>query len=861
MASEITGGEATGDPDFLGATQEASGSLDAFSEDTLASTTLAEAVELERGDVVGRYVVLGRLGAGAMGVVYAAYDPELDRKIALKVLRPAANEGDGHRTRIFREAQALAKLSHPNVVAIHDVGTLGERVWLAMEYVEGRTLGAWRKEQARGWQEVIAVMVDAGRGLAAAHAAGLVHRDVKPDNLMIGRDGRVRVMDFGLAFAVGGAGADDDEAARALAASGEMAVLGVRVTLAGSILGTPTYMSPEGLRGAPADARSDVYSFAVTLWEALFDQLPVDGASFAALRANVVAGRLRPPPAGSRVPGWLRRVCERGLATDPAARSPSMDALLELLERGRSRARGRRLLAGVASVAVLSVSIVGGLELRRQARVDACAAAGAAIHEVWSEAARGRLRAGLVATGAASAEDTYGRMLPWVDQWSERWATSRAAVCRRAEVDGEWSPALHARANACFEEARAALSSLLDALADAPPQALWFGVTGAASLPSVDACSDPALLERRSAPPPGLAAEVDALGRELIAAVGLEEAGRYAEARARAEALLVRAEALGYPPLTVRVRGQLAGLAARLGEPAAAEPALAAVFVDAGALGVDDVALDAANRLVFGVGYLGARPDEGLLWARAAEMMVRRLGEESGPRGAAVKSSLANVLYARGDLERAQELFEEALAINQRALGASHPLIADSLTNLADVHYARRDYDTARGLYELSLEISAAALGPAHPNRAVTLNNLGNLHLARGDHAAARPLLERALGIFEVTLGPDHPQLANTIDNLADLDRLAGDLDRADAGYLRASALVEASLGAEHPMLAGLLVDRAEIRRRRGDTDGAAALLDRALAIREAALGADHPEVAEVRERLAELRREGAGGE
>ncbi len=148
MASEITGGEATGDPDFLGATQEASGSLDAFSEDTLASTTLAEAVELERGDVVGRYVVLGRLGAGAMGVVYAAYDPELDRKIALKVLRPAANEGDGHRTRIFREAQALAKLSHPNVVAIHDVGTLGERVWLAMEYVEGRTLGAWRKEQA-----------------------------------------------------------------------------------------------------------------------------------------------------------------------------------------------------------------------------------------------------------------------------------------------------------------------------------------------------------------------------------------------------------------------------------------------------------------------------------------------------------------------------------------------------------------------------------------------------------------------------------------------------------------------------------------------------------------------------------------
>ncbi|MEZ4454597.1 MAG: serine/threonine-protein kinase [Nannocystaceae bacterium] len=853
MTAAITG---EGDDDErMAATCEARlsvlGRRTASAADTLAVEPREDAPELGRGEVIGRYVVLSRLGAGGMGVVYAGYDPELDRKIALKLLRPAnLGPDDAHRTRLLREAQALAKLSHPNVVGVFDVGTLGDRIWLAMEYVDGMTLGTWRKEQPRSWSEIVDVMIAAGRGIAAAHAAGLVHRDIKPDNLMIGPGSRVRVMDFGLAFAAGAA-IDDDEPVPL--SSSEFAVLAVRVTLAGSILGTPAYMAPECLRGVNADARSDLYSFTATLWEAIYDQAPFVGESFSELRTHVVQGAIRPPPADARVPAWLRRALDRGLTRDPAARFPSMDALLDHLEAGRARVRGGRRLGAVAGLAIAASLIAGARGLDRQARVAGCEAAGASISAVWDPAARDRLRADLVATGAADAAATYTRMVPWIDRWTAEWSSTRAAVCRRAEVDGDWPAELHERARACLDARQAALVGLQGALADAPPQAIWSAVTGAAALPSPAPCGDRALLERLPTPPPEKLAQVGALAREHAAVVGLEDAGRYAEALARAEPLAREAAAVGYRPLSVRVDAQIAGLRALLGDLQRGEEALTQVFVDAGALGLDDVAVDAANRQIFNVGYLSARQAEGLLWARAAEMLLRRLGEEDQPRGASVKSSLANLHYARGDLEASQRLFEEALAINQRSLGENHPILADNLTNLADVHYARGDFDRARALYEQSLALSAATLGAIHPNRAVALNNLGNLHLARGENEVARLRLQEALDVFTATLGHDHPNLASTIENLADLDRIAGDEARAEAGYRRALALVEGALGPEHPALAGPLAGLAELARRRGDRGEAERLLRSALRLREAALGPEHADVAALRTQLARL--------
>ena len=218
-----------------------------------------------------------------MGVVYAAYDPELDRKIALKVLRStSASAGTAGHVRLLREAQALAKFTHPNIVTVHDVGEHEGRVWIAMEFVQGRTLGAWAAS-GRGWSEVLRVMLDAGAGVAAAHASGVVHRDLKPDNIMVGDDGRVRVMDFGLTRALGSSLPEPVASEHAPAPT--LDSLATPVTRHGSLLGTPAYMSPEQFAGLTVGAAADQFSYCVTLWELLFGARPLQGKNAIALGA------------------------------------------------------------------------------------------------------------------------------------------------------------------------------------------------------------------------------------------------------------------------------------------------------------------------------------------------------------------------------------------------------------------------------------------------------------------------------------------------------------------------------------------------------------------------------------------------
>ncbi len=253
---------------------------------------------LERGAAVGRYVILDRIGAGGMGVVYAAYDPELDRRVALKLLRTDRFAAPGH-LRLLREAKALARLTHPNVVAVHDAGTFGDQVFVAMELVEGETLRQWLEAGARSWREVLDRLLAAGRGLAAAHAAGLVHRDFKPENVLLGRDGRVRVVDFGLAKAL----ADAAEEPAAPDSGGELAS---PLTEWGAVLGTPAYMAPEQIRGIAADARSDQFSFCVALYEALYGERPFGKGP----RETPSRGaRLRGPPAPRSRDGCGRWCC------------------------------------------------------------------------------------------------------------------------------------------------------------------------------------------------------------------------------------------------------------------------------------------------------------------------------------------------------------------------------------------------------------------------------------------------------------------------------------------------------------------------------------------------------------------------
>lgn len=284
----------------------------------------------------GRYIVLDMLGEGGMGVVLKGYDDELDRQVAIKVLH---TESTGrHRSRLKREAQAMAKLSHPNVVQVYEVGEFDGQIFIVMELIRGRTLRAWQRNGSpRSWRECLEVYLQAGRGLAAAHTKGLVHRDFKPGNAIVDEDGRVRVLDFGLARQDedGEVGEDSVPSLILRVRSGQQTAvpLDVSLTRTGAVLGTPAYMPPEQMAGGETSALSDQFSFCVALYEALYGERPFAGESIPELMDSILADEVREPPLGNGVPDQLRRVLMRGLSSDPHQRWPSMAKLLVKLRQ------------------------------------------------------------------------------------------------------------------------------------------------------------------------------------------------------------------------------------------------------------------------------------------------------------------------------------------------------------------------------------------------------------------------------------------------------------------------------------------------------------------------------------------------
>ncbi|MEM6994360.1 MAG: serine/threonine-protein kinase [Myxococcota bacterium] len=299
------------------------------------------------GSKIGRFEVVEALGQGGMGLVYLAVDPSLGRRVAVKLLHAEV----ALQTRLEREARALAALSHPNVVVVYEVGTDDGRVFVAMEYVRGETLSRWSAAHAEDWRALLAMFVQAGRGVAAAHKAGIVHRDFKPDNVIVGFDGRARVLDFGLAGIADGS--PEPSPIAGVAWQDKMSL-----TASGAVMGTPRYMAPEQHLGLAVDGQADQFAFCVALSEALYGAPPFEGQSYSALRAAVLGGQPRTPPPASQVPAEIRDAVARGLCLDPAARHPSMDALLEALQPRAKRRIGGTMAAVGAAVGLGAVAIV-----------------------------------------------------------------------------------------------------------------------------------------------------------------------------------------------------------------------------------------------------------------------------------------------------------------------------------------------------------------------------------------------------------------------------------------------------------------------------------------------------------------------
>jgi tetratricopeptide (TPR) repeat protein/tRNA A-37 threonylcarbamoyl transferase component Bud32 len=764
-----------------------------------------------------------------MGVVYAAYDPDLDRKVAIKLMLPREHASADAKARLLREAQALAKLDHPHVVTIHDVGTHGESVYLAMEFVEGQTLAAWRKAAVRSWRELLARMLAAGEGLAAAHDKGLVHRDVKPDNIMVGADGRVRVLDFGLARA-------DDQAPEAprdptIGIARGQDSLHSQLTKTGSLMGTPAYMAPEQFSGGPIDARSDQFSLCATAWEALYGQRPFAGATLTALATNVLEGRLEPPPARSRVPAWLRRVLERGLQRRADDRFADMRALLDALRANPTRKRW--VVASAAAFVTIVVGSYAGWELAQQQALAACDAAGAMIDDDWNDDARAELERAMLATDQPYAATTFSKTVPWLDRWAESWREARVEACRAHTIDDTWDADLHARADDCLEEARGNFIALVHELSDADAATLARATSAVARLPLLDVCNNPDRLRERPSLQAELRDEVLAVRAQLARAASLSVAGDYAEGLAVAREAVIAARATGWPTVVAQAEHRVGMLEERSGQYAESEASLLRALAAAREARSATETLEIATRLIMVVVYYRDRPREGMVWGELGKTQLALLSSDHPLEEARLASSLALLHQVLGEHDEAVRLHGRALAIQQAELGESHPEVAATLNNLGVVHQIAGEYDEAMRLYTRSVEMQVTALGEDHPVVAGSLANLATIQHRRGEHDEAIVLYGRALAIQEATLRENHPELAATYNDLASAHESKREYDAAIRLYTRALTIWEAALGPDDPELARALQGLGDVYLAAGRSRECLAPLERALKLRE----------------------------
>ena len=751
------------------------------------------------GARIARFEVERVLGEGGMGVVVAAHDPTLDRRVAIKLLR-ATDPSAAARTRLIREAQAAARVEHEHVIAIHEVATVGELVFVVMEMIDGETLTRWQRQ--RPWREVLAAYLRAGRGLAAAHDAALVHRDFKPDNVLVGRDGRLRVTDFGL-VAASGTIFDDDGRIRTDSAPPAPA-LQVPLTRTGDVMGTPAYMAPEQYRGEAADARADQFSFCVALWEGLYGVRPFDAGTLAERHDRILRGDATGPRPGRGVPARFEAILRRGLAGDPAARWPDMGALLAALADDPEARRARRRRAAIA---------IGGA---------ATAAAAVAV-------------AGVMLLGAGEAPPPcrgLDRQLDGV------WDPARRAVRRTQSAE------LLDRRMACLDRRQAELATTVGVLVDDAAASLPRALDAVTALPPLDRCDGERLVGAPA--PPADPATTTAIVRarsELDLAAALGRAGRWKDAREPAAAAVTAARAIAWPPLIAEALAVDARARLITGDPKGAQEALHAGIAAASAAG--DAALQA--QLTVGLVEIANREARYADVATLAALAEATLGADDArwAERATLAAEQGRAARAQQQLEVARGHLERALALRTKHAGPDSALAARSIQDLGNLELAAARWPEAEARFRQALAIVERAAGPDHPDVAVTLGRLAVTakEQDRLDEAAA--LLRRSTAILTAAEGDDSPSVATSWANLGVVLGEQGRGEEALAAYQKALAVREKVLPPDHPDLGSSILNvGVALQENLGRPAEALPYFERARDLLRQKLGPDHPTLA-----------------
>ncbi len=835
---------------------------------------------LARGTCLGRYLIADMLGRGGMGTVYRAFDPDLNRPVALKLMSIKADREDNSRdlslgrARLLREAQALAQLSHPNVVTVHDVGVYQDSVFVAMELIEGQTLKDWLKDKTHSRAEIISVLSDAGRGLSAAHKAGIIHRDFKTANVILGNDGRVRVLDFGLARASQASDEDEDsrppntkdekttgstaaslkfrarmESSSAISgpivsgdstsgnASGNLLISSL--THDGSIVGTPNYMSPEQHLGDEVTEWSDQYSFSVVAFEALYGKRPFSGKTLTDMILKMTQGRIAKPK-DHTVPEWLAKVIRRGLHIDPEARYPSMDALLAALAddpaiaRAKARATRIRWLSALTVLASIFLAAFG-LWYGSNRDEKLCLGAEAELVDVWDPSTKQTVQKAFAATVKPFSDQAWSRVDRILDAYAQDWTQAHQEACRATRVQGTQSEDLLDLRMVCLSRRLKEMRALVQVFAQADDEVVRKAVQATHALTPLARCADIESLTAQVEPPKDEAtrAQVEAIRLNLTKARAHYETGKYRQGLQEASESLSAAQKTAYRPLEAECRYLLGQLHDQAGQYPSAVQQLTEAWWMAESVGDDPLKARASTELVAVVGYRQAHFEEGLRWSRHTQAAIARCGQDNTML-AAWHQELGTLLAVKGEFKDALENYQRTFSILQQLYPPDHPKMGAAYKYLGDVQDDLGNFELALKNYRQALAINEKAFGPDHPKVGGVLNNLGVTYRKKGDYDRAREHYQRTLLIWETALGSNHPRVGGVLNNLGVVYNRTGRYHQAKASYERALAIWGKTLGPDHPDLSETYANLGTVMFSLGEESEARNLFARSLSICQA---------------------------
>ncbi|MEM9459074.1 MAG: tetratricopeptide repeat protein [Myxococcota bacterium] len=763
---------------------------------------------------IDRFEIRTSLGRGSMGRVFSAWDPRLQRTVALKLVaaEPDGSDAAGQ-TRRLREARALATVAHPNVVDVFEVGTWRTDVFLAMEHVDGTSLRQWLEASAREPAQIVEIFAQVAQGLGAIHRAGLVHRDVKPDNAMVDAEGRARVVDLGLARAPPGGEPTDPVTNGSTQSS----------TVPGSTAGTPAYMAPEQRRGEFGPA-SDQYSLCIALVEALTGSRPVP-----ALETTQVMPKV-PPIAG--VSARCRRAILRGLAPDPARRFATMDGLAQAL---RPRPRPYRAAGWLAAV---GLSAAGGLWVWPSSSAPSPSCEGAAqIEPLWNADRDAAIEARLLEAAPSFGAEAGRASTDALHDYTRAWVAAYDATC--LEPPG---PAADATRD-CLRARLAALREAVDLLQSGDASVLSRAPKIVANLPDFSSCGE----VDRTLPLPHdreQARQIEAQRQQLLRVGVLLDAGVPERAEAIVDEVLREARALDYRPLEAEALERLGTALDRAGHVEQAASTFEAGYLAAQAAGADETAARCAVQLIE-VAVDRATFDQADTWARHARSLLDRFSGATRLE-ANLYRALGFVEQSRGDPQVAVAHYERAQQIEQQVLPAGAYGHGVTWANLAVAQESAGLRDEARRSHARALEVFEAHYGPRHPPATAVRGNLGASALEAGHTDEAAAIFTTCVEDFTAAFGPEHPAVLTGLLNLGFANLGRSRWDEAREQLERVLRVREQQLGPEHPDLVSPLLGLAKVAEVSGRAPRALEYMERGLRIREAALGEEHPAVAEV---------------